>query len=166
MDSTSGSKAPSDIKALVTASDAGSGLPDGILDAPTFTAGSGSTTQGSGNGWVPGGGAAGGTPPAGGGSTASDNPAGSGSAGGGGKTGHKGPGPNSTGGGFSGQTQNGPAESLAASDFSELGNLPNSLEVPGAIGGSQAVPEPSAVMLFVTALLGMMALKLRVTRKA
>jgi hypothetical protein len=55
---------------------------------------------------------------------------------------------------------------LTASDFSELGNLPNSLEVPGAIGGSQAVPEPSAVMLFVTALLGIMALKLRVTRKA
>jgi hypothetical protein len=173
LDSIGASNAPSDIKSLVTggnsssgdstASD-GSGLPD-VLEAPSLGPGSGGNYQtgsgnGNGNGWIPGG-DSGNTTYTGGGTTPPGNPGGSG-------TGHKHSGSGSTTGDFSGQNQNGPGNPPPVSDFSEISNLSDGGTVgqPNVFDGTQAVPEPSALMLFGTALLGIAASKLRAARKA
>ena len=156
LDSKNAASAPlSAIKTLVTGSEDPFGVTflDQVLDAPTLPPGSGSEgkTSGSGNGWVPGGGGTGddpltaaGAPPDNGGNP----PGGSGK-------GHKGQASGSTDGDWQGDWT--PASYYLAN----TGNLPGS-----DVGGSEAVPEPGSLALFVTALLGIVVLKLRSTRTA
>ena len=151
LDSTGAGNTLASAKTIVTGMDDPFGALPQQVDAPTLPSGSGSQGPTSGyNGWTPGGG--GGTgdyPLTSGGGSSTDNP---GYAGGNSGNGHK----NHPSSDLPGQTQS------ALTDWGTAGDLGD--PSPGL--DEQAVPEPGTLALLVTALLGIVVLKLRSTRTA
>jgi hypothetical protein len=146
LDWQGGSEKPLSItKALVTDGNNpfGDNFMDQVVDAPYLPAGSGSKskTPGSGNGGMSG-------------NRGADVPA------------LAADGVTSNGDGTVGQK---PGHKIHALNSTPAGDLSDDSNVPGSdeiIGEVQAVPEPTASKLFLTALLGIIALKLGSTRKA
>ncbi len=157
LDSKSGAGTPlSAAKATVTGTDDPyAGLPAYVMDAPMLNSGSGPHTQSGGqgsgnNGWVPGTGGTGDQSLDTGGA-GPYNPGGGDPPAGGGKKGHKGP-------------PSGSSDYSGTQDWPAVTEFADTINPPGY--DEPAVPEPGALVLFATALVGIVVLRLRSPRKA